>query len=121
MRTGALALGPMPTAPPLKAHTGADVASLDSVGAALERAMVSARMTHESLAERVGVSRGYLGLCISGKRQANVVMVLRAVRATGSLAPIQWICKQVGGELYCDPTEQKRAALMAELAALDKT
>ena len=81
--------------------------------------MVSARMTHESLAERVGVSRGYLGLLISGKRQASVTVVLRAVRATGSLAPIQWVCKQVGGELYCDPTEQRKAKLRAELAELE--
>lgn len=108
-----------PTAPSLKTHTGADVASLESIGAALERAMVSARMTHETLASRVGVSRGYLGLLISGKRQANVMVVLRAVRATGSLAPIQWICKQVGGELYADPLEQKKARLRAELKELE--
>lgn len=108
-----------PTSPPLKAHGKGDVDSLDSIGAALERAMVSARMTHETLSERVGVSRGYLGLLISGKRQASVTVVLRAVRATGSLAPIQWVCKQVGGELYCDPTEQRKAKLRAELAELE--
>ena len=75
--------------------------------------MVSARMTHESLAERVGVSRGYLGLLISGKRQASVTVVLRAVRATGSLAPIQWVCKQVGGELYVDERKAQAAILRA--------
>lgn len=108
------------TSPPRRVHEDADVMACTTIGSAIERAMVSAHMTHESLSERMGVSRGYLSLIISGKRNANVLHVLRAVRATGSLAPIQWVCKQVGGELYCDPVEQKRAELKAQLAALDE-
>ena len=106
--------------PPLRQHEASDVTACQSIGGAIERAMVSARMTHEGLSERMGISRGYLSLIISGKRVANVTHVLKAVRVTGSLAPIQWQCVQVGGELYCDPTEQRRAELKAELAELEK-
>jgi transcriptional regulator with XRE-family HTH domain len=74
--------------------------------------------TLAQIAAQEGISRGYLSLIISGKRKASVTHVLRAVTATGSLVPIQWICKQVGGALDWDEQESREQQLERELAQL---
>ena len=90
-----------------------------AAGVKQRRARIHAGMTQEHLADRVGVSQQYLSLCLAGKRKWPVTVVVAVSHTTGSLAPIQWVCKQVGGELYCDPVEQRKAKLRAELADLE--
>ena len=115
-----LPLGPGNIDPPIRPPEQGAADLCPSIGSAIERAMIEARMTHETLADRMGVSRGYLSLIISGKRKASVTHVLRAVHKTGSLVPIQWICKQVGGDLdwdELDSEEQEAERHLAEVRA----
>ena len=82
--------------------------------------MLHAGVTQESLAESLGMSAGYLSLLLNGKREWSEKR-LRAVSAvTASLAPIQWLCAQFGGEFYADSVEQRKALLRAELDQLEK-
>lgn len=114
-----LPLGPGNMNQPIRKPVRGAEGMCDTIGSAIERAMVEGRKTHESLARDMGVSRGYLSLIISGKRKANVLHVLRAVRATGSLVPVQWVCRQVGGELYVDEKKAQAAILRARADELD--
>ena len=112
-------LGPMPTDPPIQPPEAGAADMCKTIGSAIERAMVEGRHDQGSLAKRMGVSRGYLNLIISGKRKASVYHVLRAVKATGSLVPIQWVCKQVGGELDWDELSAEEQAARATLARIE--
>lgn len=93
MTSGNLAFRPGSVSPP--AREAEEMMLLNSIGSAIERAMIAAHMTHETLAERMGISRGYLSLIISGKRIANVQHVLKCVKVTGSMAPAQWMNRAV--------------------------
>lgn len=56
---------------------------------------------------------------LSGTKEWTHGKLKRFMSITGSYAPRQWQCMDDGGEFYIDPTQSRRAQLMAELASLD--
>ena len=113
--------GPASICQPIRPPERGAAMMCKSIGSAIERAMVEGKYTQESLAPRMGISRGYLNLLISGKRKANVTHVLRCVRATGSLVPVQWICKEIGGDLDWDELDAEERAAEQRLAEIRAT
>lgn len=108
------------TAPTPKAHPLTEIGVCKTMAQAIYRAMLHAGMTQETLADRVGVSASYMSLILSGKRKTPEDVIRRVVNVTGSLAPIQWMCAQFGGEFYADPVDVRKAQLLQELQALEK-
>lgn len=73
----------------------------------------------QALANRVNKSRQYIGLIVNEERSCPSRLLLDICGVTGSAAPLQWLCAQMGGEFYVDPLNAERAQLKARLAALD--
>lgn len=103
----------------LRIHDADDIARCGSLGAAIDRAMLHARMDQQALADRVNKSRQYIGLIINEERSCPARLLLDICDVTGSAAPLQWMCAHMGGEFYVDPVNAERARLKARLAALD--
>lgn len=103
---------------PQYTHPIREIAAIGSMSQAVGRALLHAGMTQEELADRIGVSASYMSLMMTGRRNWPESAVRRVVTVTGSLAPVQWLCAQYGGEFYVDPVKSEKAQLRARLAEL---
>lgn len=83
--------------------------------------------THQTWAELLGVSRSYftqfLNADTSDKpRYMPPDVEIKLMQLAGNRAPIQWQVMALEGRLHCQMSkEQKRAELLAELEALERT
>lgn len=101
-------------------HAPKEIAACGSMSAAVWRALMHAGMTQEEAALRLDMTPGYMSLMLNGRRNWPESVIRKVVTITGSLAPVQWLCAQYGGEFYVDPVQSERAQLRARLAELDR-
>ena len=99
-------------------HAPAEMRCCRTKGHACRVALIHSGFSQETVADRMGVTGGYLSLLLSGKRRWTDDMQRRFIRITGSLAPLQWDAEQQGVELYVDPVKQRLAQLEAEKAEI---
>lgn len=107
-------------------HADADVVSkLPSFRAALRYAINHSGIDQEEVASALGMDPGCLSRTIrdpkhdnARKRNFDVTELATFVRVTGSFAPIQWLCMQLGQEpVHMRETRAQR--LRRELAELE--
>lgn len=87
----------------------------------LAHAALHAELDHEEIAERMHISKGYMSRFMNGVAQQWAKRLIKFMRETNSLAPLQWIAEQMGCDLVVrDSRAAEIAALNARLAELTK-
>jgi transcriptional regulator with XRE-family HTH domain len=98
-----------------KPRSDRDMALAESLPAAVDISRIAAGMTHEALADRLGVSRAHITMLQTGKRRWTADAILKVCRVTGDKATIQWLCRKAGGSFVpMSPAEQRLAEAEAE-------
>ena len=99
---------------PHKLHDWAELKSCRTKAQVCRVSLIHSGFSQEHVAERMGVTAGYLSLLLSGKRRWTDEVQRRFIAITGSLAPLQWDAEQQGVDLYVDPKRVALAQLEAE-------
>jgi hypothetical protein len=96
------------------------VAQASFNGCLNEAARHSGKDDHE-IADEIHISHGYMSKFMRGVAQSWAKRLIAYMRATSSLAPLQWIANQVGCEVVVrDAVTRERDILRARLAELDR-
>lgn len=108
-------LGVVPGLVPL----AADVVARASFTGVLSYAVMQCGADDQDLADKLHISKGYMSRFLKEAGEAWAKRIVRFMRETGSLAPLQWLADQVG----CDVVPRAAASarireLEAELTAL---
>lgn len=98
----------MPTVRPER--RGAQLALAGSLPAAVDLSRITAGMTHETLADRLGYSRAHVTMLQTGKRRWTADAILKVCRVTGDKTTIRWLCKKAGGSFVAMSAEEQRLA-----------
>jgi hypothetical protein len=87
------------------------VARISAVGALRYAVQLAGRDDFE-IADEIGISHGYMSKVLKGTAGLHGARLVRFMRVTNSIAPLQWFAEQMG----CDVVQ--RDARSAEVAAL---
>lgn len=98
----------------LKLHAPAELRGCKTMGQAGRVSLIHSGHSQEYIAERMGITPGYLSMLLSGKRHWTADVRRRFSRVTGSLATFQWDAMQDGLEVYYDAKQVALAQLEAE-------
>jgi plasmid maintenance system antidote protein VapI len=101
-------------------HLACDVfIPLSSWAGTLRYAVQRSAQDDYEVADKMHISHGYMSRVMRGTANLSGEKLVKFMRITGSLAPLQWLADQMGYELKKkEPTE--REVLMARLAQLDE-
>ncbi len=78
-----------------------------------------AGMSDQQIADEMAISHGYMSKFMRGVAEAWARRIVRFMRITGSLAPLQWIADQMGCDVVVrDVSTARIRALEAELNRL---
>jgi transcriptional regulator with XRE-family HTH domain len=87
----------------------------------LAHAALHAELDHEEIAERMHISKGYMSRFMNGVAQNWAKRLIKFMRETNSLAPLQWMAEQMGCDVVLrDREAAKIAALEAQLAEMKR-
>jgi len=70
------------------------------------------------VADEMNISHGYMSRVMRGTAGFTGARLVKLMRVTGSIAPLQWIADQMGYELK--PKQSEKEALKARLAQLEE-
>ncbi|WP_407280580.1 hypothetical protein U5817_09870 [Aromatoleum evansii] len=76
-------------------------------------------LSHETIAEELGLDKGHLCRILQGKAYFPDTRTIKLMELCGNIAPMQWEAQAMGYQLSADSKAQRKAELMAELAALE--
>lgn len=105
---------------PLKFHPWAELRGCRTKAQACRVSLIHSGFSQDHVADRMGITAGFLSMLLSGKRRWTDEMQRRFVRITGSYAPLQWDAEQEGLELHYDPVKVRRAAAQAVIDECDQ-
>lgn len=77
-------------------------------------------LSHEIVAEELGLDKGHLCRILQGKAYFPDTKTVQLMTLCGNVAPMQWEALAMGYQLSADAKAQRKAELLAELAALDR-
>ena len=96
------------------------IARSDEVGA-LRMAAQRAGKDDFEIADEINISHGYMSKVLKGTAGLHGTRLVAFMRATNSLAPLQWLAHQMGCDLVQrDSRAAEIAALKAQIQALEK-
>lgn len=73
------------------------------------------------IADKIGVSHGYMSKILKGTASLSGKRLVKFMRETNSIAPLQWLAHQMGCELVVmDKRAAEVAALKARLEELER-
>ena len=75
--------------------------------------------TCETLADMLGLTKGYVSKCLSGRGNFPPQLRVKLMEICGNLAPLQFEAMKLGIELRNDWKAQRRAELQAQIDALE--
>lgn len=105
---------------PMHVHPHGEIVSCRNKADAAYLALKHCGLDQENIAERMPMDAGHMSRLIRGSRPWNDRHQAAFERITGSFALTQWDCHARGAQFYADPVRVKKAALQAELAALER-
>ncbi len=95
-------------------------AQMTDVGAMRYAAQRSGQDDFE-IADELGISRGYMSKVLKGTAGLYGKKLVKFMRITNSIAPLQWLAAQMGCEVVVvDRVQAERQRLLARLAELEK-
>jgi hypothetical protein len=96
------------------------VARISDVGALRYSVQLSGSDDYE-IADKVGISHGYMSKVLKGTAGLYGKRLVKFMRITNSIAPLQWLADQMGCEVTVkDSRAAEVAALRARLQELEK-
>jgi hypothetical protein len=103
---------------PAKAAPALFIAACDDVGA-MRYATQCSGMDDFEVADELAISHGYMSKVLHGTAGLYGKRLVRFMRITGSIAPLQWLAEQMGCEVVVkDARAAEVAALQSRLAEL---
>jgi hypothetical protein len=97
------------------------VARISDIGALRYSVQISGHDDFE-VADEIGISHGYMSKVLKGTAGLYGRRLVRFMRATNSIAPLQWLAEQMGCDVVQrDARSAEVAALRARLNELEKT
>lgn len=103
---------------PAKAAPAVFIAACEDVGA-LRYAAQCSGMDDFEVADELAISHGYMSKVLHGTAGLYGKRLVRFMRVTGCIAPLQWLAEQMGCEVVVkDARAAEVAALHARLAEL---
>lgn len=108
--------------PPAAMQTlAANVLASADFSAVLQFAAQHSGMDDLQIADRIAISPGYMSRFLRSVAQQWAKRLIAFMRATHSLAPLQWMAEQMGCELVVRDTRAAEvAALKARLAEIER-
>ena len=85
---------------------------------AVRLAIQIARLSDTTVCETLGIDKGHFSRMMKGKANLPLNKLPDLMVQCGTLLPVQVMAKQMGLQVYEDPTAKRRAELEAELARL---
>lgn len=95
------------------------LASADTLLEAIHLCVHLSKLPHWKLAEILGIDRGHWTRIMQGKAHFPTNRVLTLMEVCGNYAPLQWMAKNSGFELFEDAKAKRREELERELKALE--
>lgn len=77
-------------------------------------------LSNETICDALGIDPGHWTRMMQGRASLQLRKLPDLMRVCGNLAPLQYLAREMGYELFADAKAQRRAELEAELAALDR-
>jgi hypothetical protein len=87
---------------------------------ALNMTCIASGYTQETLADLIGKPREVLSRACNGRGGLDVDVLISLMRESGSAFILQYMAKELGFVLKPNAIAEKKAALLAELAELEK-
>lgn len=103
----------------LHKHEGNELATCETLGEAMRLAQIHCRTKAYELARMCGVRKSLVSAWQMDSRMPNPRQLMLYMQATGSAAPLQWLCVHAGGEFHFDPNRAAAALLRAQADALE--
>ena len=102
--------------------TRADDALVGHAGdmlAAVQMCVQLSGLSNEAICERLGIDPGHWTRMMQGRASLQLRKLPELMRICGNLAPLQYLAREMGYDLYEDAKAKRRAELQAELARLE--
>lgn len=112
-------VGGKPEMVTLYRHTANEIATQETFGDAMRLAQIHSRTKAYELARLCGVRKSLISGWQNDSRMPNPQQLMLYMQATGSAAPLQWLCANAGGEFHFDPKRAAAALLRAQADALE--
>ena len=87
--------------------------------AAVQMCVQLSGLSNETICERLAIDPGHWTRMMQGRASLQLRKLPDLMRICGNLAPLQWLCKEMGFDLYEDAKAKRKAELQAELARLE--
>ena len=86
--------------------------------AAVQMCVQLSGLSNEAICERMGIDPGHWTRMMQGRASLQLRKLPDLMRICGNLAPLQYLAREMGFDLYEDARAKRRAELEAELARL---
>lgn len=77
------------------------------------------KLPHYAIAQRLGIDKGHWARMMQGQAHFPTNKIEQLMQVCGNYAPLQWMARECGFQVYRDPKELRAAQLKAELASLE--
>jgi len=110
---------PVTFVPPPHVGDGEVIRRMPAAGALRYAIQMSGYDDHE-IAERIGISKGYMSKVLKGTAGLYGKRLVRFMQETNSIAPLQWLAEQMGCRVsVVDRDSLERTRLLARIAELE--
>ena len=87
--------------------------------AAVQMCVQLSGLSNETICERMGIDPGHWTRMMQGRASLQLRKLPALMRVCGNLAPLQYLAREMGYDLYEDAKAKRKAELVAELAKLE--
>jgi hypothetical protein len=77
------------------------------------------RLPHYAVAERLGIDKGHWTRMMQGQAHFPTNKLTLLMEVCANYAPVQWLCRAAGFQMFEDAKAQRREELRRELEALE--
>lgn len=90
-----------------------------SMQGAIQLCIALSGLTNDAICERLGIDRGHFSNIVRGRGNLPPNKLVPLMELCGNYAPLQYLARSCGFELFKDAKQQRKAELLAELAMLE--
>ena len=96
------------------------VSRCDTMLDAIHLCIHMAHLPHHAIAERLNIDKGHWTRMMQSQAHFPPNKLVPLMELCGNYAPLQWLAHETGHELFKDAKAQRKAELLAELAAMER-
>jgi hypothetical protein len=111
---------PLLAAMPRPSHSApALIGKAGDLLAAVQMCVQLSGLSNEAICDRLGIDPGHWTRMMQGRASLQLKKLPDLMRVCGNLAPLQYLAREMGFDLYEDAKAKRKAELVAELARLE--